>query len=371
METGGIDVEENALAALRNMLRISSAAQLLFDGEIVIAASPEALRLVPQAREGTSAGELLGAAAEQFRQFAGNGSMLLGAEVAGVEMEITLADCGGYTMATLVPAQTGGDQAILLAVAERLRQPMASILSVTPKLLPLLEETSDPDGMERAAELNKSLYSIVRLTGNLEQTAAPEEKLSLDRVDLDLWLSELTERLQPLCQSAGLTLRYRCATGRYLQTVDPKQMERALLNLVSNALKFSGPNGEITLSLRRSGAQSIITLRDRGCGISADEMPHVFRRSVHRGQIPDPRWGVGLGLPVARQIVQAHGGRLMLESVEGVGTAVHIALPAGSGNHRLKSPVKVPETSGALDPALVELSDALPASVYDPRGIDL
>lgn len=368
-------MEKKGLETMRRMLQISSLAQMLFDGERMVAASSSAARLFPEAREGATAEDIFGSAVEQYRQFSGNGSLLFTVNLADFFCDVTVASCEGYLLATAVqPWETMGMNT-MLSISEGVRQPMTTILSITPKLLPLLEETSDPKAMDRAAELNRSLYAILRITGNLQMygTANGSMSMRMVRVDMDTWLRDLADRVTPLCEAANRKLVYQCAPGRYLCSMDTDRMERVLLNLLSNAMKFTDPGGIITISLRRSGNRIFITVQDNGCGIPADQMSVVFNRSEHRGRFPDPRWGIGIGLPIAKGIVQAHGGRMMLESEEGVGTSVHIALDAhvGSDECILRSPVKLPDYSGGIDHVLLELADALPAKVFDTRGVDL
>lgn len=360
---------------MRQMLRISPSAQILFDGERVVTASSSAARLFPMAREGANAEEIFGSAVEEFRRFSGSGSLLFTVNLADLFCDVTVAACNGYRLATVVQPWEALGMNTMLAISEGVRQPMTTILSITPKLLPALEETSAPRAMDQAAELNRSLYTILRITGNLQMygTASGSISLRMTRTDMDLWLRDLANRAAPLCESAGLKLEYQGCTESCVCEIDMARMERAVLNLISNAMKFSYPGGLITLSLRRTEKRLSITVRDRGCGISADQMSVVFNRSEHRGLIPDPKWGVGLGLPITKSIVQAHGGQIMLESEEGVGTAVHIAFDARicRDDCILRSPIQVPDYSGGIDHVLMELADALPASAFDTRSVDL
>jgi signal transduction histidine kinase len=101
-----------------------------------------------------------------------------------------------------------------------------------------------------------------------------------------------------------------------------------LLNLLSNANAFAPAGSTITIRLRHDGEDVVVEVRDRGPGIPEEALPHLFeqfftaRTSSTRHNI-----GVGLGLPIAKGIVEAHGGRIWVETAIGVGTAVSFALP--------------------------------------------
>ncbi len=364
-------MKDSILEALRQLLSLTSEAKLLFAEDRLAASSAQARRLLPSIEEGMAAEAVLGPAAEQVRSFSGNGSLLFSGEVAGLSCDLTVADCGPYRLVTIEAPRETVDRSVLLSVSEGIRRPMTAVMAIAPKLLPLLEETSDPKAMDRAAELNRSLYEVMRVTGNL-QLCSDTTNLTLrrERIDMELWLQELTDRIGPVC--GGVSLAYQSAGESCICAVDRELMERALLNLISNAIKFSNPGDRVLLLLKKNRLWARITVQDQGCGIPADQMAAVFRRSECRGQLPDPRWGAGFGLSIAKTIVQAHRGSLMLESQEGVGTRAHISLRLHTGREQLiRSQIRLPDYSGGIDHVLMELSDVLPAEAFDTRGVDL
>lgn len=362
---------ETAMDTLRRIMNISPLAQMLFSKQTLEIASPEARRILPGIQPGMTDEEIFGTAVVDFRRFQGSGSILFPADLAGFSCDVTVTDWDGASLATITPTFQTQNAATMLSVAEQVRRPMAAVMAVTPKLLPELEKLQSRGLMDRASELNKGLYSILRLTRNVELYAGGRMVLHRNLVELGAWLQRLVEELEPLFQEADRSLVFQQPEGCCVCSLDEQHMQQALLNLVSNAIKFSRPGGTITLSCQRSGSQVWIAVRDQGMGIPADQMGLVFHRSEHRGMLPDPLWGAGLGLPVARNIVEAHGGRLLLESRENVGTSVYIALEAGPDQCMLRSPVKLPVDCGGIDPVLVGLADVLPASVFDTRGVDL
>lgn len=366
---------ENSLDALRQILNITPLAQLLFVEETLEAVSPEAQRLLPGLRPGDSAAAVFGEALEDFRRFQGSGSILFSADLGGFRCDVTVSGLRDACLATVTAAQEDRDNITMLSLAERTRQPIASILSVTPQLLPQLE--GEERTMDRVSVVNQGLYRLMQITENLEVYAQGRIVLHRRPVELGNWFQDLTDHMAPLFEAADRTLTYQQPEGICMCSMDPEYMRLAVLNLVSNAIKFSRAGGTIHLNIRRTGSRLWISVRDQGVGIPTDQMGLVFQRSEHRGLLPDPRWGVGLGLPVARKIVEAHGGRIMLESQENVGTSVHLALEAcaNGGQLSLRSPVELPggragESSG-IDPVLVLLADALPAAVFDTRNVDL
>ena len=372
-QTGGNGMADTILETMREMLRVTPAARMLFSGQTLVAASAAALRLFPLASEGAQADEIFGGWAEQFRSYVPGSSLLFFITEPELHCDVTMTDCGAYTLVSLEPEREQLGIQTLQAIADRLRQPMASVMAVTPKLLPLLEESAEPLAMDWAASLNKNLYSMMRTAGNLRLYGDTSTGMALQtsRVDLAAWLESLLDRAEPLIRAAGLSLVREIEPGSCLCEIDRERMEQAVLNLLSNAIKFSKAGKEIRVCLRRKGQRAEIAVRDQGCGIPPDQMGLIFSRSEHRDPIPDPRWGVGFGLPLTRRIVQAHGGQLMLESRE-TGTSVFVALNLRERkDHILRTPVKTPVCENGIDSVLLELADALPDRVFDTREIDL
>jgi signal transduction histidine kinase len=112
--------------------------------------------------------------------------------------------------------------------------------------------------------------------------------------------------------------------------VDPERMAQVLGNLVGNALRYTPPNGKITLGARLIGQTVILQIRDTGSGIAAADLPHVFERFYRADPARQQSGASGLGLAIAKGIVEAHGGVISVESMLGQGTTFTITLPIRS-----------------------------------------
>jgi two-component system phosphate regulon sensor histidine kinase PhoR len=108
---------------------------------------------------------------------------------------------------------------------------------------------------------------------------------------------------------------------------DARRIEQILLNLLVNAVTFSGGSGSIDVSLRHSNGFAEVTVRDHGPGIPAHVLPHIFDRFYRVDDERSAREGLGLGLFIAREIVNAHGGRIQVESTSGSGATFTVRLP--------------------------------------------
>ncbi|HSN89779.1 MAG TPA: ATP-binding protein [Anaeromyxobacteraceae bacterium] len=170
----------------------------------------------------------------------------------------------------------------------------------------------------RMSAMIDDLVDVVRLeAGNVRIEPRP--------LDLAAFARELRERLRGALAMERLRLELPEALPRLL--ADPPRLERILVNLVTNALKYSPPDAEVLLAAEERDGGIRISVRDRGVGIAADELPRLFER-FYRAPSATQQEGLGLGLYITRLLVEAHGGRIAAESEPGRGSVFHVTLPA-------------------------------------------
>ena len=214
-------------------------------------------------------------------------------------------------------------------VSHELRTPLATIRA----LVETLEggAIDDPDAAPRF---------LGRVIGEVERlTALVDELLDLARVESgrsDLRRSLVTpaalvggaaERIAALAQRAQITVVADVAPDLSPVSVDTAQIERVLLNLAHNAVKYTPPGGTITLTAEERDSELVIGVRDTGTGIPADELPRLFER-FYKADRARRSGGTGLGLAIAKHIVIAHGGTIWAESELGAGSTFAFSLPA-------------------------------------------
>lgn len=214
-------------------------------------------------------------------------------------------------------------------VSHELRTPLASIIGYT-------EMLCDGDGGDLTPAQHR-LVSVVqrnadRLKGLIEDllTLSRIEARGLDidhdRLHLDAVVGHVLESLRPVAARADLTLAERIDPAEV--TGDSLQLERAVTNLVSNAIKFTPEGGSVTVTLTADDDAATVTVSDTGIGIPEAEHEHLgtrfFRSSTaQRGSIP----GTGLGLSIVQAIAEGHDGGLDFDSAEGEGTTFRLTVP--------------------------------------------
>jgi signal transduction histidine kinase len=174
----------------------------------------------------------------------------------------------------------------------------------------------------RLRKLVNTLLDFSRIeAGRIEATYEPVDFAELN--------AELASVFRAAVEKAGLQYTVDCHDVGQPVYLDREMWEKVILNLISNAFKFT-LNGEINVSVRRSGSDATVIVRDTGSGIPAGELPHIFER-FHRVEGTHGRTheGTGIGLALVQELVRLHGGSISVDSAIGVGTSVRVTVPLG------------------------------------------
>jgi two-component system, sensor histidine kinase len=212
---------------------------------------------------------------------------------------------------------------------------LRSPLTIITGYLQLLEgsvEALPPKHRRYLTSIREACTRMIRLIGDILDVSKLEEgKLTLEREELDLVeaASEIVERLRPVAVQHSVMLDFEPAVPALRVSADPRRIEQVLMNLLSNALKFTPPGGRIAVTLTRDGDAVQVVVSDSGPGIPPDEMPLLFEKFSQTSASKMARGpGTGLGLVICRHLVEAHGGRIWAESEPGRGSRFVFRLPA-------------------------------------------
>ena len=191
-------------------------------------------------------------------------------------------------------------------------------------------ETIDKNA-DRLVELIEQLLEMSRLgVGMLSIKKAPADIISLCQTVIN----------EARIRSSEHIFISDMPTGLPKINIDERRIRQILDNIIDNAVKYSNPGTEITLSIQQTNNELLFTVTDHGSGIPKKDMPRLFQRMFHstRGQ----KFGVagaGLGLSICKGLIEAHGGKIWIKSEEGVGTRCFFTLPleiAADENNKVK-----------------------------------
>ena len=259
---------------------------------------------------------------------------------------------------------------VLLHVAAHLRTALGGMHIAVGRLAPPDRRDRDAVLDRDAALLNHNYYSLLRLANNLSNAPMllSDEPLLKENTDMVEWLAGLCRQAEPLFALRHVTLTLQCAAEHHTAAIHRDCLEQAVWNLLSNALKFTPDGGSVTVTLRLGHRQVLLAVSDTGCGIPAGNMETVFDGYLHPERLAVLPGGLGLGLPLCRRIAEGHGGRLLLDSREGQGTTVTLALPDETAGDMVEDVTF--DYAGGFQPALVGLSDGLPFDAFLQRHSD-
>jgi heavy metal sensor kinase len=161
----------------------------------------------------------------------------------------------------------------------------------------------------------------------LARAEAGELTIARAPVNLGAMIETLTDQLELVAQEKGVALRCECAEPATVAG-DASWLERVLLNLLDNAIKFTPAGGTVLVRLAREGTSARVDVSDTGVGMAPDVVPHVFERFYRADPSRSSATeGVGLGLSLAKWIVERHGGRIEVASTPGKGSTFSVFLP--------------------------------------------
>lgn len=252
-----------------------------------------------------------------------------------------------------------GDTAlqVLSLAAQKLRSPLSAVMHGVQAMC----EENNP----QAAALNRGLYQLLRLVGNMSDAGRCPGNARMETADLTAFFDELFEKTAVFAQDAGIRLEYQGLSKPVLCLADRDLLERAVLNLLSNAFKFTPKGSTVRVTLFTGGTSLRLSVWDNGPGIAQEIQGNLFSRYLRQPGIEDSRFGLGLGMVLVRSAAAAHGGAVLIDQPEGWGTRVTMTISLRRETAEvLRSPTMRIDYAGERDHALTELSDCLPISLY-------
>ena len=255
-------------------------------------------------------------------------------------------------------------------VSHEFRTPLTLMLAPLEDALNDRADALSSSHRDRIQTAHRNSLRLLRLVNTLldfSRIEAGRAEANFQRIDLSIRTSELASTFQSAMEKAGLELAMRCAPLPEETYVDPEMWEKIVLNLLSNAFKFTFA-GEIGVETQASpdGRFAELIVRDTGVGIPAKELPRLFER-FHRveGQRSRSFEGSGIGLALVQELVKLHGGSISVESKEGAGTAFKVSVPFGTAHlssNRIEAAGSRASTSTRADAYVEEVLRWLPES---------
>ena len=227
------------------------------------------------------------------------------------------------------------------AVSHEVRTPLTSIKGYASILMAGKLGAVPPAVKERLEKINKHSNSLTQLVNNLLDISRIElgkTQMRLEALDIKECIDTAMDILLPEAQQKNVKLEFRAAKGPRMVLADKNQIERVLINLLSNALKFTPAGGSIDIALQDSGKNLEVGVSDTGIGIEKDNLERIFNEFYRVDNPVNQRvHGAGLGLSLVKRIIEAHGGKIWVKSQVNKGTVFSFTLPKAKSDDKKKS----------------------------------
>lgn len=219
-------------------------------------------------------------------------------------------------------------------ISHELRTPLTIMLAPVEEALSGKSLSGDDLEMMRRSGLN--LLSLINDLLDVTRITAGRMKLSVSETDLPELVKEFCGGMESAAKLKGISLTCNTSEEPVKAYVDPERMQHVISNFFSNSFKFTGPGGEIEVSVRSEDNHAVIAFRDTGCGIPADKISTIFDRFIQADTSSTRRYeGTGIGLSIVKELVKLHGGEVSVESrdisshPEDHGTTFTVRIPLG------------------------------------------
>ena len=214
-------------------------------------------------------------------------------------------------------------------VSHELRTPLTSMQAITETLLD--GATNNPPMAEKfLKQIRNEIDNLTQLVQELlelsriESGRVPLAKKQMEPISL---ITNAAERMQLQAERAGLNYKYTCDIDLPSILVDPARIEQVLINIIHNAIKFTPPSGEILISAYKESSNVIFFVRGTGIGIPPKDLERIFERFYKTDRSRSQK-GTGLGLSISRHLVEAHEGKIWVESTLGKGSTFYFSIPS-------------------------------------------
>jgi len=217
-----------------------------------------------------------------------------------------------------------------------MRTPLSIILST----VQVLEEYPEAPQAQELAQIRMNAQQLLRIIDNIVDGALIDAgcmRLHMELVEGVSWLSDVGRACAPYAHHKGVEFASISNLQEIWIRCDSVRLERCVLNLISNAVRFTEPGGMICLAMEQIGVEACISVSDNGYGMASGQMDRLFKRFSVGCDGVGERAGSGLGLSLVKSFIERMGGRIEIESEEGEGTRASLFLPVETKEAR--SPV--------------------------------
>lgn len=321
---------------------------------------------------GTEIHALLVTGHEEYADFQ-SGDLFLTMKMDGVPSSVCVTKVGDQDLFVLEQAADAAELQSMALTAQVLRAPLSNVMTVADQLFPLSCFDDAEEAQDQIARINRGLYQMLRIVCNMSDAYrySLESSLRTELREISGFAEEIFCQNKALIEQVGIKLNYSGPREPIYGLIDAEKLERAIGNILSNAIKFTQKGGSIEAKLVRKGRMLYLTVQDSGEGIPSAARGSVYTRYHRQPGLEDHRFGLGLGMLLVRQAATAHGGTVLMESGTDFGLKLTMTIPIRQpSDPGVRSPMIHVDYAGDRDHRLLELADCLPAEAFKREQIN-
>ena len=290
------------------------------------------------------------------------------AEVDGKRAAVSVTPLESGSMLSVRFDSEGAD---IAGFTRALRSPAGNLSLAAGLMRPVAEFIGNEEMEQYTAMITRDSLRIKRVADNAElfgRLEAGKCEFNAVRTELAGFLKELTDSVSALSAERRISVAFSADSGEHYAEIDPSLFETAMLQLLSNALKYAGIGGSVKVTLKAAGGRLIIAVADSGRGFSTHSLATAFETWKEEPPADEPERGAGLGLAIVSAIAGLHGGIAVAENISS-GALVTIIIPQSSGREN-SGGKSIRFDGGAMTRILTQLSDALGYKNYISKYLD-
>lgn len=321
---------------------------------------------------GTPIADLLLTGKTEYQQLQ-EGCLYLTLSVAGLPCGVSVRRMDGFDIFTIEQEADQSELQAMALAAQELRTPLSSVMTVADQLFPVVDENADPAVQTQVSQINRGLFQMLRIISNMSDAYRYSQQVESQKAvtNITAVVREIFEKSADLLQHAGVQMNFENLKQDVFSLADREKLERAILNIISNAVKFAPKGSCINAQLSRRNNMLFLTVQDSGSGIAGEIRGNVHTRFLRQPGLEDSRFGIGLGMVMIRSAAAAHGGTVLIDHPQGCGTRITMSMAIRQDTDSMvRSSMLQIDYAGDRDHALIELSNVLPSTPYSAKKIN-
>lgn len=351
--------EQNRIKALLSVLDVP--AFFLKDGEILCANALAQKLMICE-----------GPAEEPLAALDAGQSHVLSAELCGKRQTLSCKSWEGGLLCQLAPLsqQAAVPAEYLDIISGELRKPLGELMLALQQLYPTLPDTAQAG--RNAAQAQRNVYRLLRLASQLNAGSSVKGgkwQLVRQTEDLCTWLDALALQAESLCSYSKAGFRFEGLNAPFVGSADLEKLERAIWNLLSNALLHAPEGSCVSMQAQRSGSRLILSVSNETDADSEALSGNIFAHDTERLGTEPAKDGLGFGLSIARACAELHGGLMLITREKDGSTTATLSIPIAEPEAGDLHAAPMFDYSGGLDHGLLELSEALDPEAFSPQGL--